>query len=367
MSDQMRLAGLLAVLALVGAGGCATAGKENAPTAPALSPSTAAPSSAFTYPTADPPLLIAADAFAATKVFTSDGRATTWEQVITRAREADVVICAEQHGHPVGLSAAAGLWRSLLGTDNASRSTRPALALEFFERDDQSRVDDYLAGLSTEEIFLKRTAKTPSTKEGADLWAGGYPPGHRDMVEAAKSAHAPVIAANAPRAYVRLARTGGYAALGKLSSEQQRFFVLPRFAADGAAPDNRYWHDFLSFMDSTPEKYAASSAADREKVDSMFRSQSMWDATMADSVRQALANGNHPVVLVIGQFHADYAKLGGGGTVQALKAVRPGTRIVVVSFQDADTWREEDKDRADFVVYSGRRTARDATGPGKHE
>ncbi len=262
---------------------------------------------------------------------------------------------AEQHGHPVGLTAAASLWRACsLETDDKTNRSSPALALEFFERDDQSRIDDYLAGLSTEEVFLKRTGKT--LPPGGDPWASGYPPGHRDMVEAAKVAGVPVIAANAPRAYVRLARTKGYAALAELTHEQQRLFVQPRFSGDTAPPDNKYWRDFLSFMGSTPEKYAAADATEREKTDSMFRSQSIWDATMADSVRQALASGHAPVFLVIGQFHADFADEGGGGTVQALKAARPQTKVVVVSFQDADPnggFRPEDKGRADFVVYCG--------------
>jgi uncharacterized iron-regulated protein len=300
-------------------------------------------------------------------VFSADGQPTAWSSMISQCASADVVVLAEQHGHPAGLEYAAMIWEAMLSNKgnwklgsneppNKSKPMNPALALEFFERDDQSRIDDYLAGLSTEEVFLKRTGK--ALPPGADPWASGYPPGHRDMVEAAKKAGVPVYAANAPRAYVRLARTKGYGALNTLTPEQQRLVVLPRFAADGNRPDNRYWRDFLSFMDSAPEKYAAASAEEREKVDSMFRAQSIWDATMADSVRQALARGHAPVFLVIGQFHADFAADGGGGTVQALKAARPGTKVVVVSFQDANPnggFRAEDKGRADFVVYVGAR------------
>ncbi len=330
----------LSLAALIaGAGGCATT------------------SSAPSNKEAAIPLLVGADAYHATKVYTGTGEATDWKTIEGAARSADVVILAEQHGHPIGLSAAAALWRSIL-TNAGGGGEHPALALEFFERDDQSRIDDYLTGMSTEEVFLKRTGRT--AKPDSNPWAGSYPPGHRDMIEAAKAASAPVYAANAPRAYVRLARTKGYAAVAQLTPEQQRLVVLPRFAADGARPDNRYWHDFLKFMGTTPEMYATSSAEEREKADAMFRSQSVWDATMADTVRQALAGGHTPVVLVVGQFHADYSTLGGGGTYQALKAVRPDTRIVVISFQasdDAKSWKADDKDRADFIVYTGKNMA----------
>ena len=44
-----------------------------------------------------------------------------------------------------------------------------------------------------------------------------------------------------------------------------------------------------------------------------------------------------------------------GGTVLAMRAMRPGVRIVSVSFVNewSETLKEEDKGRADFVVYVG--------------
>ncbi|HZW06867.1 MAG TPA: ChaN family lipoprotein [Phycisphaerales bacterium] len=346
------------LLAAACTGGCATTGTPVSTTdAPPRSSSYVVEPLRHLQPT--PAVL------AATRVFNASGMPTDWGTVVAAATAAEVVVVAEQHGHRAGLTAAASLWRTVLetwwddspwnGIGPRPVATNPAaLALEFFERDDQSRIDDYLAGLTTEEVFLRRTGK--ATAPDKDPWAGGYPPGHRDMLEASKAARVPVIAANAPRAYVRLARTGGYEALAGLTPEQQRLFALPRYAAAGDPPDNRYWRDFLSFMGSTPEKYAGSPREEREKIDGMFRAQSIWDATMADSVRIALARGHAPVFLVIGQFHADFAGDGGGGTVQALRAARPETKIVVISFQDADPsapFRPEDKGRADFVVYCG--------------
>ena len=56
----------------------------------------------------------------------------------------DVVIIGEMHGHGRGLAVAAALWDDLLarGTGN------PALSMEFFERDHQVHIDDYLADLA---------------------------------------------------------------------------------------------------------------------------------------------------------------------------------------------------------------------------
>lgn len=313
-----------------------------------------------------PHLITPHAAFTTTKVYRGDGTLSDWDAVKKAALAAEVVVIAEQHGHPRGGSAAAALWRSTL--EKSTPPLSPALALEFFERDEQSRLDDYLTGLSTEEVFLKRTGRT--LMPGTNPWESSYPPSHRDMVEAAKAATppAPVTAANAPRLYVRKARTDGYAALQKLTPEQQRMFVLPRFV-DSAPPDTRYWRDFLTMMDSDTEKYAAAEAKDRARFDGMFRAQSVWDATMADSVRIALADGHAPVFLVVGQFHADFANDGGGGTVQAIKAARPTTRTLVISFQEAEpdsAFREKDKGRAEFVIYCGPSPFDHEDQPAKH-
>ena len=83
----------------------------------------------------------------------------------------------------------------------------------------------------------------------------------------------------------------------------------------------------------------------------MLRSQSVWDWTMAESVARAIAAGSRPVVLIVGRFHVDHD----GGLVQALRALRPGTRIVTITNIDAwsDTLRDDDRGAADFVVYVG--------------
>ncbi|MBY0396387.1 MAG: ChaN family lipoprotein [Thermoleophilia bacterium] len=328
-----------------------------------------------------------AEAVSRIRIFTGDGDAADWEAVKRAAWQADAVILAEQHGHPLGLSTAAALWREILAAayrqsaaqsltplgllgladaPSGRREARPALCLEFFERDQAADLAAYQRGEITEAEFLTRTGKSaalsPDTK---NPWETGYPPGHRDMVNAAIAADAPVYAANAPRRLVRLARTEGYDAIEKLSATDRLTVALPRFAKDPAPPDNRSWRDFLDFMGTTPEKYAAATPEEKEKADGMFRAQSVWDATMADTVLREVSRGRRPVALVVGQFHADYAKLGGGGTVLAIKAARPETRVVVASFQDADpngAFREEDKDRADFIIYCGKRPASPSAG-----
>ncbi len=237
----------------------------------------------------------------------------------------------ETHGHPLGLAFAAALWEDVL-----ARTDRAALSLEFIERDSQVHLDDYLAGLIDEEQFRKASGRT----------AGNYPEGHRAMVEAARHAGRPVIASNAPRRYVRIARASGYERLASLTPEQRRHYVIPV-----EMPSGRYREEFFKLMSGMGDVSHGGSGGGGSMVEAIFRSQSLWDATMADAVAGVLAQGNRPVVQVIGRFHTDFE----GGTVQLLRRVRPGVRVLTLSVTDSTgpSLADTDLGRADFVIYAG--------------
>lgn len=275
----------------------------------------------------------------------TDGKVISWEELVAAVSGADAVLVGENHGHPLGLAAAAALWEDML-----PNSPSAALAMEFIERDEQSRLDDYLTGINDEATFRKRTNRTDSN----------FPPGHRAMIEAAKNAHRPVFAANAPRMYVRIARLEGYDRLGALTAEQKRLFRIPDSIPQSGS---RYRDDFDKVMsdnegaDPAAPKGAADPNAEAErrtKLDATFRSQSVWDWTMAESVARAIDLGNAPVMLVVGRFHVDFE----GGLAQALAKLRPGTHTILVSFVNENapangSIRDEDRGRADYVIYVG--------------
>ncbi len=284
-----------------------------------------------------------AAALSALPVFRGDGTPSSMDEVVASAAEAEVVLIGENHGHPVGLP-----WAALVFDRVLERTDTAALSLEFFERDDQSRVDDYLLGLSDEAAFRKR----------ADLTAGGYPPGHRRMLEAAKAKGRPVIASNTPREIIRYLRGKDYGALGMLTAEQRRMFRVPE-----VLPEGKYREDFYRLMRSSVESEAGHRGGGGERATALteeqvqerlagrFRAQSLWDWTMGESVTRALEAGSRPVVHVVGRFHSDFR----GGLAQAIERLRAGTRLVVVSVVDEESaaFREEDRGRGDYVVYVG--------------
>ena len=252
--------------------------------------------------------------------------------MLVAAAGADVVVIGETHGHPLGLEAAASLFDDLL-------AVRPetALLLEFIERDEQVALDDYLAGITDEAGFRKAARRTD----------GNYPPGHQRMVEAAKAAGRPVYAANAPRRYVHMTTADGYEKLDRLSNEQRRLFTEPEPLLEGDYKD-RFFELMSGMSHGTPE---TEHGIPPSMIEKMYRSQQMWDATMADSVATAVRTGNRPAVLVVGRFHADH----NGGTVQFINRYAPGLKIVTLSMvtnEDAETDGQE-IGQADFVVHIG--------------
>ncbi|MCC6909300.1 MAG: ChaN family lipoprotein [Phycisphaerales bacterium] len=260
-----------------------------------------------------------------------NGSPMQWEDLVRAAGEADVVLIGERHGHPIGLATALRLWEQV-----AAAQPDAALSMEFFERDEQVSLDDYLTGV---------TEKEPEFWAAADRFASNYPPGHRAMVETARANGQPVIAANAPRRYVTKARLDGFDSLRQLSAEQQRLFVVPESLTGG-----RYREKFFEMMGDHGE---GSPNPNAPPVDGegYYRAQNMWDATMADSILSAVAQGRHPVVHVVGQMHCDYS----GGTVSRIADQRSDVLLWTISMVNdwSDTLREEDEGRADCVIYVG--------------
>lgn len=242
--------------------------------------------------------------------------------------DADAVLFGELHGHLVGLPVAAAIWEDMLAVRD--RDETPALLLEFFERDQQLAIDEYLGGMIEEEDFIQKAGRS----------ASNFPEGHQTMFNATKDAGGVVIAANAPRRYVRLARTEGYDHLRAMSPAQRDTFVLPR----GDGPQ-AYRDRFIDLMGGPDMMHGDSGPED------FLRSQLVWDATMADSVATALKAGHEPVALVIGRFHVEFD----GATRQYLERMHPGADVLTIVM--VDRWSEEladeDKGRGDIVIYVG--------------
>ncbi|UCD74794.1 MAG: ChaN family lipoprotein [Phycisphaerales bacterium] len=401
----------------------------------------------------NPPGPISAEEPRVVPVFAgSDGTPLGWEDVLQAAAWADVIIIGEQHDDAVGHA----VQRAVV-EDVMARFDRSALSVEMLERDEQIVVDDYLEGLIDAETLAKLT-HSEGWGGGDGSWEDWYQP----IIDAARDAGGDVVAANAPRRYVKLARMRGYGVLADLPPHRrkladrprrmlggqyrQRFFdlmmeqmeeaakeaempaaegeepadaphampeapagmppagmppsgmpptaeeapeepaaptrmVAEPDAAKEAAPDDVMPppHPGARPADAMPpadadasdengDKSDEDAAEDAEEemprqmpllhggpdlIEMLYRSQLVWDTTMAGSIAKARQQGARKVIHLVGQFHCDFE----GGTVQQLRKFRPFDRILVISMQRAEPseLREEDLGRADIIIYTGER------------
>lgn len=271
-------------------------------------------------------------------IFDGEGRPLTWDEVLALVATSDVVVVGEQHDDP-----AAHAIELALAEDVLDRHPGSVVSMEMLERDEQADLDAYLADELDLATFLERTGS--ARWSGSQRWEDSY----GRLVEAAKARGAGVVAANAPREYVRRARLEGYEPLEALPAEQRALFDLPERLDEGAYRDR-----FREIMTSMREA-AGNPPPSEESIENLLRSQMVWDATMAASIADALSDPAMPadakVVHVVGRFHSDHD----GGTVLELARLAPEIRILVVSVTpDGTSPDPDDLGRADVLVFGGR-------------
>ncbi|MEM6553249.1 MAG: ChaN family lipoprotein [Planctomycetota bacterium] len=248
------------------------------------------------------------------------GPRVTLARMVEAGARAEVLVVGETHGNLAGRAWTRAFWEAV----RESREDA-VLSLEFLERDQQRALDDAW-------LFGKDWPVEGSMGFTFPLAGGGR-----------------VIASNAPRRYVSAYRKEGLAFVQRMTPEQRRLVVVPE--EEGELPMGRYAVDFENAMRSAMAGHGGGEAMSSEALAGFYRAQLMWDATMADSIVRALADGHGPVVHVVGRFHSDF----GGGLRYYLRRFLPGVSVMTVSLIDAeppeDWLRGEDRFRADFVVY----------------
>ena len=271
----------------------------------------------------------------------STGRALTWSDVMAAASWADAVFIGERHDDPIAHAVQLAIFEDL-----AAGYPGTALALEHLERHEQAIVDRYLRGEIGVDEFIDSTGSR--NWAGKDTWVRFFQP----LVDAADEAGSPVIAANAPRDEVRRARTEGHAALAALPASERTTFDLP-LAKPAGWPDSGWNEAWEAYQDRCRAIMMPDGGAgdpdSRARVDSLFLSQSVWDATMGASAAYALDAGSPKVVLCAGCFHVESR----GGTVLQFEARRPSARVLTVTIIDdsSDRLRDSDRGIADIVIY----------------
>jgi uncharacterized iron-regulated protein len=302
------------------------------------------------------------------QVFRADGTPASLDDIVASMAEVDAVLIGEIHTDPVGHWIESELFRRALEVtgagDEAGARRSVALSLEMFERDVQHILDEYLQDLITESHF----------KSSARPWEH-YDEDYRALVEMAKEAGVPVLAANAPRRYVNRVSRFGPSGLDDLPLRARNSLPpLPYPAPSQAYRDE--WNALMSGMtmesqcpapepteeeiheDLPPAGMPPGPPAGMPSHGSSFMenglwAQTLWDASMAQIITSFLdMNPGSLVVHLVGGFHVQNHT----GTPEKIQFYRPGTRSLVVHMDLAKDFRtfdpSEHAGRGDFVILT---------------
>jgi len=245
-----------------------------------------------------------------------------YERIV--ASKAEVIMIGENHEDPLAHAFELEIVKkvkSVTGSD-------VGLSLEFYDREAQTVMDEFLADLVPLDTFLQ-DSKPPANH--AD---------YQPLLDLCKAEHLPVIAANCPRRYTRMVSKGGRACLAPLAGTSARH-LLPPLPYQGAS--EKYTKNFVDIM-------KAMGNTNPSVPTTMLDAQSLWDATMADSIHQGLGR-LEKVVHVTGFFHIQY-KL---GIVEHLARLRPETEILTVVILPAEETQEITEEQhhiADLIVLT---------------
>ncbi len=265
------------------------------------------------------------------RVYAPDGSARTLDELIAALDGVEVVFLGEEHDDPVAHFLEAEILR--LAHARAAAARRPTvLSLEMFERDVQSVIDEYLAGLISEKHFLSSSRP----------W-GRYATDYKPMIEFAKANKLSVVAANPPGRYANRVARLGRASLADLSDEA-RSWLPPLPYGD---PDPAYAAKFKALMGD------AGGPSGPHGPSYLIDAQVLWDAGMAYSIAGALMR--QPGALVVhvnGGFHSEERM---GAPTQLLR-YRPGTRFLSVAMVSGRGFPNFDVSKlgklGDFVIVT---------------
>jgi uncharacterized iron-regulated protein len=262
------------------------------------------------------------------RAFDAKGNPVTMADMIKAAGQADVIFLGELHDDPVGHAIEAEVFRRVFAEYSAKRKI--TLSMEMFEKDIQVVVNEYLNSLISEPQFMASSRP----------W-GNYKTDYRPLVEFAKEKRLEVVAANGPRRYVNMVSRGGRETLNGLTKEAKKWLPPLPYAEASEA----YAKKFKALMGPSPEAQMG--------IDKILSSQSLWDASMAYSVSQALKRSKGSLVVHLnGGFHTENRL----GTVEHLLKYRKKARVIVITMRAEDDFKTFEKskhaDLGDYVVLT---------------
>lgn len=249
-----------------------------------------------------------------------------WTSLIEQLKSADVVFLGESHDDDTTHQLQLAIYEAML----QARDNKVILAMEMFERDVQTHLNDYLAGKIDEASFLARSRP----------W-GNYEEAYRPLVERAKTVGQPVVAANFPRPLLMKLSQAGNRGLESLGDDRS-------LAPDELLPNSAlYWKR----ADNATRGHSMFMTVETDEASRLTSTQSLWDNSMGEACVKALAKyPGYQVVHLNGGFHTEYWD----GTAAQVRQRNPQAIVKTVAIRTASnptSARLIGAPSADYVIF----------------
>jgi uncharacterized iron-regulated protein len=249
-------------------------------------------------------------------IYNSKGKKVTYKKLLKAADDSDIILFGEYHNNPISH------WLQLELTKGLQVNNRLILGAEMFEADNQTALNQYLAG----EIDRKGLDTL------ARLW-NNYDTDYAPLVNFAKANNLPFIATNIPRKYASMVfKNGGFTALDGLSDLEKSWIAPLPIPFDATLPQYKKMLDMMGGHGGTD----------------IVKAQAIKDATMAHFILENYKSGD-TFLHYNGAFHSDFHE----GILWYLQQQQTDLNymtISTVSQKEVSKLAEENLGRADFII-----------------
>lgn len=252
-------------------------------------------------------------------IFNKEGKDIKYEKLLKVAEDADIVLFGESHDNPVSHWLQLELTKDLY----ALKKENLILGAEMFESDNQVIVNEYMAGLISQNSF----------ESEARLWPN-YKTDYKPLVEFAKTNNLQFVATNVPRRYASLVNSKGFEGLEELSKEAKAFIPPLPIIYD---PNLNCYKSMMEMEGMGPHI-----------TPNFPKAQAIKDATMAYFILQNWSAGKQLI-----HYHGSYHSENFESIYWYLKQANPDLKIVTihtVSQKDVSELENENTGKADFTV-----------------
>jgi uncharacterized iron-regulated protein len=250
-------------------------------------------------------------------IYDASGKATSYDEMLKAAKDADVVLFGEYHDNPICHWLELELTKDLY----AAKKEHLVMGAEMFEADDQVILNEYLRGVISEKTF----------KDEAKLW-GNYETDYKPLVEFAKTNKVKFVADNIPRRYANMVYNRGLASLDSIDNEAKKWIAPLPIKYD-------------STVQAYKEIFENSGGHGGQNLP---KSQAVKDATMSYFILQNLKKGDTFI-----HYNGAYHSNNHSGIAWYLQQSNPKLKILVISAatqENIDKLDDESKNLGEFII-----------------